>query len=90
MFNFLQAGNDARDDVVSQTIQLIAETNQLQAYTVQKFFRAVEGDQLQQPLVQVAGWCIGEYGEYLVSGQCEEDEPEQVSGNHKLQISSSS
>ncbi|KAL5021655.1 hypothetical protein ScPMuIL_000810 [Solemya velum] len=80
------AGNDARDDVVSQTIQLIAETNQLQAYTVQKFFRAVEDDQLQQPLAQVASWCIGEYGEFLVSGQCEEDEPEQISEDEAITV----
>jgi AP-1 complex subunit gamma-1 len=74
-----QAGDSVRDDVVSSLIQLIAETSALHCYTVQQLFAALRDDYSQQPLVQVAAWCIGEYGDLLVSGQCEEDEPIQVS-----------
>lgn len=74
-----QSGDSVRDDVVSTLIQLIAETTALHCYTVQQLFTAVMDDLNQQPLVQVASWCIGEYGDLLVSGQCEEDEPIHVS-----------
>lgn len=104
----LQAGSYVRDDSVPNLIQLITNSVEMHAYTVQRLYKALLDDIsqvmpfvlgkhhllnlhvslcwvnifififLQQPLVQVASWCIGEYGDLLVSGQCEEEEPIQV------------
>lgn len=67
-----------RDDMVSCLIQLIQETSNLHAYTVQQLYRAMCSDISQQPLVQVAAWCIGEYGDQLFMTTSEDDEPIQV------------
>uniref|UniRef100_A0A8C3LYY5 AP-1 complex subunit gamma n=1 Tax=Chrysolophus pictus TaxID=9089 RepID=A0A8C3LYY5_CHRPC len=72
------AGSYVRDDAVPNLIQLITNSVEMHAYTVQRLYKAILGDYSQQPLVQVASWCIGEYGDLLVSGQCEEEEPIQV------------
>uniref|UniRef100_A0A8C3M400 AP-1 complex subunit gamma n=1 Tax=Chrysolophus pictus TaxID=9089 RepID=A0A8C3M400_CHRPC len=72
------AGSYVRDDAVPNLIQLITNSVEMHAYTVQRLYKAILGDYSQQPLVQVASWCIGEYGDLLVSGQCEEEEPIQL------------
>ncbi|XP_043935483.1 AP-1 complex subunit gamma-1 [Protopterus annectens] len=80
------AGSYVRDDSVPNLIQLITNSVEMHAYTVQRLYRATQEDISQQPLVQVASWCMGEYGELLVSGQCEEDEPIQVTEDEVLDI----
>lgn len=69
------ASGFVRDDAVSTLIQLVSNTDTLHAYTVQQLFRAIQADKSQQALIQVASWCIGEYGELLLSTDLEEDEP---------------
>lgn len=63
-----QAGNNVRDDVVSSTIQLISESpRDLQASVTSDFWRELGEDKLdRQPLVQIAAWAIGEYGDILL------------------------
>ncbi|OWF34773.1 AP-1 complex subunit gamma-1-like isoform X2 [Mizuhopecten yessoensis] len=71
------AGNYVQDDMVSLLIQLIAETTSLHGYTVKTMFEQLQCDITQQPLTQVATWCIGEYGEQLLLDQPDEEEPMQ-------------
>nr|CAD7401522.1 unnamed protein product [Timema cristinae] len=65
----IEAGNYVRDDVVSCTIQLISESTSQHGYIAEQLWRALEKDTLdRQPLIQVATWCIGEFGDLLLYG----------------------
>ncbi|CAG9783529.1 unnamed protein product [Diatraea saccharalis] len=71
---FLKAGNYLRDDTVSSTIQIISSSaGERQAYAAMRLWTALERSAIsglateRQPLVQVAAWTIGEYGDLLVS-----------------------
>lgn len=83
VYSLPQAGNYIRSDVVTVTIQLIAETASLHAYSVQQLFHAMQTSYAQQPLVQVASWCIGEYGDQMFCA-VEDDETLQVSSGRKI------
>lgn len=74
----VSAGNYVRDDTVSIAIQLAAEMRELQPYIVQQLFKNFRDHNDQQSLIQVSSWCVGEFGEHLLTGVCEEDEPVQV------------
>uniref|UniRef100_A0A671XHL7 AP-1 complex subunit gamma n=1 Tax=Sparus aurata TaxID=8175 RepID=A0A671XHL7_SPAAU len=78
------AGGDVRDETVPNLIQLITNASELHCYTVHKLYRALLTDISQQSLVQVACWCIGEYGDLLLRGECQETEPVQVSEDDVL------
>ncbi|XP_046328191.1 AP-1 complex subunit gamma-1-like isoform X1 [Haliotis rufescens] len=69
------AGNSMRSEIVSTLIQLISEATSLHGYTTVQLFKAIRDDQSQQPLVQVAAWCIGEYGEQIFSETIEDEPP---------------
>ncbi|XP_037788678.1 LOW QUALITY PROTEIN: AP-1 complex subunit gamma-1-like [Penaeus monodon] len=66
------AGNHVPDDVVSSAIQLISDARTEQAYAVGELWRHLSVAQLEfQPLIQVATWCIGEFGDLLLNGQAD-------------------
>lgn len=63
----IASGNYLRDDVITCTIQLISESTAQQAYITLQLWRALSQDQSdKQPLIQVATWAIGEYGDTLL------------------------
>uniref|UniRef100_A0A5S6QE37 AP-1 complex subunit gamma n=1 Tax=Trichuris muris TaxID=70415 RepID=A0A5S6QE37_TRIMR len=61
------AGNNVPDDVVCSMIQLISETPEIQHHAVFQLYQAAkENITASQPLLQVASWCIGEFGDLLI------------------------
>ncbi|XP_002718132.2 AP-1 complex subunit gamma-like 2 isoform X1 [Oryctolagus cuniculus] len=79
-------GTHVRDDAVANLIQLIGGARELHAYSVCRLYSALANDISQQPLVQVAAWCIGEFGDLLLEGNCEETEPLQVEEEEVLAL----
>ncbi|XP_048372270.1 AP-1 complex subunit gamma-like 2 isoform X2 [Sphaerodactylus townsendi] len=80
------AGSYVRDDAVPNLTHLIGGAKELHGYAVQQLYQALAQDISQQPLVQVATWCIGEYGNLLLAGSCEEVEPKQVDPEEMLSL----
>lgn len=68
------AGNSVRDDIVSSLIGIISSNPDLHGYTSHQFYKIIQNDMTQQPLVQVASWTLGEFGDLFVHGQYEKPE----------------
>lgn len=68
------AGNYVREEVLASFIRLVAHTPELQGYTVQKLYAALNADVSQESLTLTAIWTIGEYGDILLQGGSYEDE----------------
>jgi AP-1 complex subunit gamma-1 len=64
------AGNLTNEAVASDLVVLISQSKSLHSYSVHKLFTSVAGTEdkdAQLALIHVALWCIGEYGELLVT-----------------------
>ncbi|KAH3732114.1 clathrin-adaptor gamma chain [Pelomyxa schiedti] len=61
------AGNFVPDEVPSMLSTVVCQTPDLQAYAVQKLYQTLVKDKSQATLQQVTLWCVGEYGDLLVS-----------------------
>lgn len=70
--------------MVSNIIQLISESSTLHGYVTRQLWKYLRNYNEQQPLMQVAAWCIGEYGDLMISGDSVDDEPVQVQWDLKL------
>ncbi|GFP96246.1 ap-1 complex subunit gamma-2 [Phtheirospermum japonicum] len=62
-----EAGNYVKDEVWHALIIVITNASNLHGYAVRALYKAVQASGEQEILVRVAVWCIGEYGEMLVS-----------------------
>ena len=61
------AGSLTKENVATDLILLILKNPALHPYAAFKLFTAVRNGTPHLPLIHVALWCIGEYGDYLVS-----------------------
>ncbi|CAF1293654.1 unnamed protein product [Adineta steineri] len=68
------AGNSVRDDIVSSLIGIISSTPDLYGYAAHQLYKKMQNDITQQPLVQVASWTLGEFGDLLVNQQSQNGE----------------
>ncbi|CAI0627481.1 unnamed protein product [Linum tenue] len=67
LVNESNAGNFVKDEVWHALVVVISNASDLHGYTVRALFRALQTTAEQESLVRVAVWCIGEYGDLLVS-----------------------
>lgn len=67
-----------RDDVVSSTIQLVSSSPAIeQTYITNRFWESLQVAnhcEDKQPLLQVAVWAIGEYGDMFMYGTNDDGE----------------
>ncbi|VDN50140.1 unnamed protein product [Dracunculus medinensis] len=79
------AGNYVPDEVVSCIIQLISSHADIQLYAAIQLYQAVRNDIVsEQPLLQVAFWTIGEFGDLLL--QASEDDSLRIDESNVIAI----
>lgn len=62
-------GNYVKDAQRERFCRVVAATPELHSYTVIKLYFNMKESLLQEALVHVGVWCLGEFGDHLVSGR---------------------
>ncbi|XP_024366847.1 AP-1 complex subunit gamma-2 isoform X2 [Physcomitrium patens] len=84
----VEAGKYVTSDVTRSLVVVISNANALQGYTVRTLYRVFQAWDGQESFAQVALWCIGEYGDLLVSSEnkLEGEEPLTVTESDIVEI----
>ncbi|CEL98303.1 unnamed protein product [Vitrella brassicaformis CCMP3155] len=82
------AGNFVQTQIRDNFIYVVMATPELHTYTVHKLFFSVKENQTQETLIQVGIWCLGEFGDLLVSGSAvgPDQQPIKVSPSEVLDL----
>lgn len=72
------AGNHCNDRILCMTVGLVTKLDRLHSFATHKLFRLLRDElpRVQVALMNVALWCIGEYGEYLLVSCDHDSKPE--------------
>jgi AP-1 complex subunit gamma-1 len=62
----LLAGQYIPEDVIGDTVALVTQSTDVQPYAVRRFYSALKKEPAKKPLVYVAVWFLGEFGDLLV------------------------
>ncbi len=62
----LLAGQYIPENVIGDTVALVSQSIEVQPYAVRRFFSALKKEPAKKPLVYVAVWCLGEFGDLLI------------------------
>ncbi|CAA0818295.1 AP-1 complex subunit gamma-2 [Striga hermonthica] len=83
-----EAGNYVKDEIWHALIVVITNAPNLHGYTVRCLYKVVQTSIEQETLVRVAVWCIGEYGDLLVSnaGMLDVEDPITVTESDAVDV----
>lgn len=81
-------GNYVKEQQRERFCKVVAATPELHSYTVIKLYFNMKESLSQEALVNVGVWCLGEFGDHLVSGRAvgPDNQPIHVSPSHVLDL----
>lgn len=81
-------GNYVKDQQRERFCRIVSATPELHSYTVIKLYFNMKESLSQEALVHVGVWCLGEFGDHLVSGRAvgPDNQPIQVSAQDVLDL----